>query len=69
MFFAIWNNHLLNLYYSAVITKLQYNNKKYSFNQLLANGEKVETVDVTSETNWKYEFKNLPKYDEGKKIE
>ena len=33
--FAIWNNHLLNLYYSAVITKLQYNNKKYSFNQLL----------------------------------
>lgn len=35
IFFAIWNNHLLNLYYSAVITKLQYNNKKYSFNQLL----------------------------------
>lgn len=35
IFFTIWNNHLLNLYYSAVITKLQYNNKKYSFNQLL----------------------------------
>lgn len=35
IFFAIWNNHPLNLYYSAVITKLQYNNKKYSFNQLL----------------------------------
>lgn len=35
IFFAIWNNHLFNLYYSAVITKLQYNNKKYSFNQLL----------------------------------
>lgn len=35
IFFAIWNNQLLNLYYSAVITKLQYNNKKYSFNQLL----------------------------------
>lgn len=35
IFFVIWNNHLLNLYYSAVITKLQYNNKKYSFNQLL----------------------------------
>ncbi|PAI21530.1 hypothetical protein APW52_05925 [Staphylococcus aureus] len=35
IFFAIWNKHLLNLYYSAVITKLQYNNKKYSFNQLL----------------------------------
>ncbi|RNB45436.1 hypothetical protein EDM27_13700 [Staphylococcus aureus] len=33
--YPIWNNHLLNLYYSAVITKLQYNNKKYSFNQLL----------------------------------
>ncbi|HDD3861314.1 TPA: Cna B-type domain-containing protein [Staphylococcus aureus] len=42
--------------------------EKVSVN-LLANGEKVETVDVTSETNWKYEFKNLPKYDEGKKIE
>ena len=24
---------------------------------------------MTSETNWKYEFKDLPKYDEGKKIE
>ncbi len=42
--------------------------EKVSVN-LLANGEKVETVDVTSETNWKYEFKDLPKYDEGKKIE
>ena len=42
--------------------------EKVSVN-LLANGEKVKTVDVTSETNWKYEFKNLPKYDEGKKIE
>ena len=31
--------------------------------------EKVKTLDVTSETNWKYEFKDLPKYDEGKKIE
>ena len=30
--------------------------EKVSVN-LLANGEKVETVDVTSETNWKYEFK------------
>ncbi len=38
--------------------------EKVSVN-LLANGEKVKT-DVTSETNWKYEFKNLPKYDEGK---
>ena len=28
-----------------------------------------KTLDVTSETNWKYEFKDLPKYDEGKKIE
>ncbi|HCY9509575.1 TPA: Cna B-type domain-containing protein, partial [Staphylococcus aureus] len=42
--------------------------EKVSVN-LLANGEKVETVDVTSETNWKYKFKDLPKYDEGKKIE
>lgn len=42
--------------------------EKVSVN-LLANGEKVKTLDVTSETNWKYEFKNLPKYDEGKKIE
>ncbi len=31
--------------------------EKVSVN-LLANGEKVETVDVTSETNWKYEFKD-----------
>ncbi|HDK4418441.1 TPA: Cna B-type domain-containing protein, partial [Staphylococcus aureus] len=38
--------------------------EKVSVN-LLANGEKVKTVDVTSETNWKYEFKDLPKYDEG----
>ncbi|MDO6152350.1 Cna B-type domain-containing protein, partial [Staphylococcus aureus] len=36
---------------------------------LLANVEKVETVDVKAETDWKYEFKDLPKYDEGKKIE
>ncbi|MGT0185844.1 Cna B-type domain-containing protein [Staphylococcus aureus] len=28
-----------------------------------------EIVDVTSETNWKYEFKDLPKYDEGKEID
>ncbi|MEN0511350.1 Cna B-type domain-containing protein [Staphylococcus aureus] len=42
--------------------------EKVSVN-LLANGEKVKTVDVTSETNWKYEFKDLPKYDEGNKIE
>ena len=42
--------------------------EKVSVN-LLANGEKVKTLDVTSETNWKYEFKDLPKYDEGKKIE
>ncbi|HGO2741520.1 TPA: collagen adhesin Cna, partial [Staphylococcus aureus] len=42
--------------------------EKVSVN-LLANGEKVKAVDVTSETNWKYEFKDLPKYDEGKKIE
>ncbi|MEN0207097.1 Cna B-type domain-containing protein, partial [Staphylococcus aureus] len=36
--------------------------EKVSVN-LLANGEKVKAVDVTSETNWKYEFKDLPKYD------
>ena len=41
--------------------------EKVSVN-LLANGES-KTLDVTSETNWKYEFKDLPKYDEGKKIE
>ena len=35
IFFAIWNNHQLNLYYNAVITKLQYNNKNIHFNQLL----------------------------------
>ena len=36
---------------------------------LLANGEKVDSVEVSEETNWTYEFKDLAKYDEeGKEI-
>ncbi|PXW83624.1 putative surface anchored protein, partial [Pseudogracilibacillus auburnensis] len=37
---------------------------------LLANGEQIDEVDVTEESNWEYEFTELPKYDEqGKEIE
>src|SRR5690625_3628460 len=31
---------------------------------LLANGEQVDDVEVTSESNWAYEFTELPKYDD-----
>ena len=33
--------------------------------KLLADGEEVASVEVTSNTNWKYEFKNVPKYKDG----
>lgn len=36
---------------------------------LLANGEKVQSKTVTKDTDWKYEFTNLPKYENGKAIE
>ncbi|WP_381420284.1 Cna B-type domain-containing protein [Staphylococcus hyicus] len=36
---------------------------------LLANGEKVQSKTVTKDTDWKYEFTNLPKYENGKVIE
>ena len=36
--------------------------------ELYANGEKVDTITVTSENEWKYEFKDVPKYKEGKEI-
>ncbi|WP_289780804.1 Cna B-type domain-containing protein [Staphylococcus agnetis] len=36
---------------------------------LLANGEKIKSETVTKDTNWQYEFTNLPKYDNGKAIE
>src|SRR5690606_10327609 len=36
---------------------------------LLANGKKVDEVEVTADSVWKYEFTNLAKYDkEGTKI-
>src|SRR5699024_1884484 len=37
---------------------------------LLANGEKVDEVEVTSDSNWEYKFTKLDKYDDqGKEIE
>src|SRR5699024_11392149 len=33
---------------------------------LLANGEVTQTAEVTEETDWTYEFANLPTYDSGK---
>lgn len=36
---------------------------------LLANGEKIDDTEVTPESNWEYEFTELPRYDdEGKEI-
>jgi LPXTG-motif cell wall-anchored protein len=35
---------------------------------LLANGEPVDSKEVTAADNWEYEFSNLPKYQEGKEI-
>src|SRR5699024_4900232 len=38
--------------------------------ELLANGEKIDSVDVTAETDWTYSFGDLPGYDEeGRAIE
>ena len=36
---------------------------------LLADGEKVDSVEVTAEDEWKFSFENLPKYSKGKEIE
>ncbi len=36
---------------------------------LLADGEKVDSVTVTAADNWKYEFKNLDEFKAGAKIE
>lgn len=35
---------------------------------LLANGTKVDSKEVTANDNWKYEFTNLPKYTAGNEI-
>ncbi len=35
---------------------------------LYADGEKIQTVTVSEEDNWKFKFTNLPKYKEGKEI-
>ena len=35
---------------------------------LLANGTKVDSKEVTADNNWKYSFKDLPKYADGKEI-
>ncbi len=37
--------------------------------KLSADGEQLETKEVTAESKWKYKFENLPKYKEGKIIE
>ena len=36
---------------------------------LLKNGEKITSKEVTSETNWTYTFENLDKYENGTEIE
>ena len=35
---------------------------------LLANGKKVKEAKVTKDTNWKYSFTDLPKYEKGQEI-
>ena len=35
---------------------------------LLANGEKVDSQEVTADTNWKYSFTDLPVYKDGQKL-
>ncbi len=35
---------------------------------LLANGEQVESIEVTEADDWAYSFTNLPKYEAGEKI-
>ncbi len=35
---------------------------------LLANGKKVKEAKVTADTNWKYSFTDLPKYEKGEEI-
>lgn len=35
---------------------------------LLADGEVFDTIEVTEEDDWKYEFTDLPKYVEGKEV-
>lgn len=36
--------------------------------RLLANGKEVESIAVTDETDWKFKFTNLPKYQNGEEI-
>ncbi len=47
--------------------KLGLRPEKIAIN-LLADGNKIDTVEVTSENNWTYEFSNLPKYKDGTAI-
>ncbi|MGX7151023.1 Cna B-type domain-containing protein [Enterococcus ureasiticus] len=35
---------------------------------LMANGEKIASKEVTKDGNWQYEFSDLPKYEKGKEI-
>lgn len=35
---------------------------------LLANGQEVDTKEITVDDNWSYRFDNLPKYDRGEEI-
>nr|WP_238482617.1 Cna B-type domain-containing protein [Lederbergia galactosidilytica] len=41
--------------------------KKITVN-LLANGEKIDSVEVTEKDDWKYSFTDLPKYEAGEEI-
>ncbi|PNZ72272.1 Cna B-type domain-containing protein, partial [Mammaliicoccus stepanovicii] len=35
---------------------------------LLANGEKIDSVEVSEQDGWQYEFNQLPKYKDGQEI-
>ena len=35
---------------------------------LMANGKKIRSIQVTAENNWTYSFDNLPKFESGKEI-
>ncbi|MBQ8892248.1 MAG: Cna B-type domain-containing protein [Bacilli bacterium] len=37
--------------------------------RLFANGEEIDTYEITSENDWTYTFTELPRYSEGKEIE
>ena len=36
---------------------------------VFANGEEIETVELSDENNWNHTFEGMPKYEKGKEIE